>query len=163
MGKDLMRDKEIRSPERIYLRSSDLSVLPEGEEVYARWLATQFSGHPDSAITSESIVTKFDRDYNFTDKRLPVWKINYPVNHNERYYVETSTGCLSVRVDDRDLPESYSFAFFHKHEFLGAFGKSVKDTSTMFWAAAQLVVVAFGLVLYFRTRKRRRLGRTLST
>jgi hypothetical protein len=155
-GKDLMRDMQVRPPEVAYVASSDYTILPDGEKKYARYLATQFSGHPESMIVGTAITTKFDGDYNFTDKRLPVWKVSYPVNHHERYYVETSTGSLSVRVDDMDLLENYSFAFFHKHEFLGAFGKPVKDTSTMFWAAAQLFAVAFGLVLFFRARKRRR-------
>lgn len=154
-GKDLMRDMQVRPPEVVYVGAADYHVLADGEARYARYLATQFSGHPDSGIIATTITTKFDRDYNFTDKRLPVWRVNYAVNHNERYYVETSSGRLSVRVDDLNLLESYSFAFFHKQEFLAGFGKSVKDTSTMFWAAAQLLMVALGLTLYFKSRRRR--------
>jgi hypothetical protein len=52
--------------------------------------------------------------------------------------------------------EDYSFAFLHKHEFLGWAGKGWKDTSTMFWAMAQVVMVCFGLILYFRSRSKKK-------
>jgi membrane protein CcdC involved in cytochrome C biogenesis len=50
--------------------------------------------------------------------------------------------------------EEYSFAFLHKHEFMGWGGKGLKDLSTMFWALAQIVMVTAGLILYFNYRKR---------
>ena len=115
-----------------------------------------YSDEPASEVVSTTLVTRFDRDYNFTDKRLPVWRVAYPTNHHERYYVETASGALAVRVDDLDLIESYSFALLHKHEFLGGLGKSVKDFSTMFWAAAQILLVTLGLVLWARRVRRQR-------
>lgn len=156
--KDLMRDMRVSAPKMVYVSVDNGAILPDGEQRYARWLATQFSGRPVSAIVSTTLITKFTGDYNFADKRLPVWKVAYPENHHERYYVETSSGCLAVRVDDVDAIEAYSFALLHKHEFLGGLGKSVKDFSTMFWAAAQVLLVALGLVLYVRSRRRAAAG-----
>ncbi|HEY6899160.1 MAG TPA: hypothetical protein VI233_00895 [Puia sp.] len=145
-----------KASERVYLSTADYSVLADGERKYARHLATLFSGQRESSITSVTQTTKFDRYYNFSQKRLPVWCVAYPVNNHERYYVETSSGRLSTRVDDMDLLESYSFALFHKHEFLAALGKPVKDASTMFWAAAQLFLVSLGLILFFKAGKRKK-------
>jgi hypothetical protein len=152
--KDLMRDMRASAPLVAYVRVSDGTLLPDGEERYARWLATQFSGDPGRQVRSTTLITKFDGDYNFTDKRLPVWRVAYRGDHHARYYVETSSGALAARVNDLDAIESYSFALLHKHEFLGALGKSVKDFSTIFWAAAQLLLVALGLVLWLRRRRR---------
>ncbi|HWB92175.1 MAG TPA: hypothetical protein VG605_09990 [Puia sp.] len=152
--KDLMRDMQANAPTVVYISLDNGTILPDGEHRYARWLATQFSGHPASEIQATTLVTKFNADYNFTDKRLPVWKVAYRENHHERYYVETSSGWLAVHVNDLDLIEGYSFALLHKHEFLGGLGKSVKDFSTMFWAAAQILLVALGFVLYLRSRRR---------
>lgn len=143
------------SREHVYVKMADYTVLTDGERKYARYLGGVFSGRPESSVVSTTLTTKFDRDYNFTQKRLPVWRVAYAANHNERYFVETSTGRLSVRVDDEGQLESYSFAFFHKHEFLAGLGKPVKDFSTMFWAAAQLFLVTLGLILFFKARKRK--------
>jgi hypothetical protein len=152
--KDLMKATGVSMPAVTYISTSDQSILTNGEELYARFLAASFSAQPDHAIVSVEAVTKFGSEYNFADKRLPVWKINYASNGNERFFVETSTGSMAKRINDKELREDYSFAFLHKHEFLGWAGKEWKDRSTMFWAAMQVVMVVMGLVLYFRWRKR---------
>lgn len=153
-AKDLMKDSQVGAPSVIYINTNNLTVLQDGESRYANYLATQFSSHKEADIIKTEPITKFTNEYNFTDKRLPVWKVSYASNSNERFYVETSTGKLSKSINDRDLIEGYSFAFFHKHEFMAWGGKGVKDFSTMFWAMAQIAIVTIGLILYFKTRKK---------
>ncbi len=151
---DLMKDKTVPTPAAAYISVSDGSKLVDGEKKYAQYLATLFSKHPSEEITSTSTVLKFEDEYGFVNKRLPVWKISYASNHQERFYVETSTGKLSVRVDDNDLYEGYSFAFFHKHHFMDFAGKEARDFSTMFWSFAQIALVVVGLILWRRTTLR---------
>ena len=139
-------------PAVMYINASDFSVLPQGDEKYAGHLAALFSKHETGSIQAVTAVTKFNDEYNFANKRLPVWKVNYATNNNERYYIETASGKLAARVDDRDLPEGYSFAFFHKHHFMDWGGKTVRDISTMFWAAMQVVMIAVGLILWWRSK-----------
>jgi hypothetical protein len=154
--KDLMKDGKAPLPNVVYIDVANDSILPDGDAKYAGSLATRFSQNPGSSIRSVTPVTSFTDEYNFTDKRLPVWKVSYASHHNERYYIETSTGRLSVRVDDKDLPEGYSFSVFHKHHFMDWGGKSIRDLSTMFWALVQVTMVTIGLILYFKYRKKRR-------
>lgn len=151
---DLMKSMEAALPSVLYVNTGYHSILPEGDLQYARYLATQFSGHREEEIMSSEPVTRFNDEYNFTDKRLPVWKIGYASNGNERYYVETASGKLAARVADSDSMEGYSFAIFHKHHFMDWGGKSVRDFSTMFWAFAQILMVTVGLILYFKWRSR---------
>jgi hypothetical protein len=155
MRKDLMKDANAPLPSVVYINTNNLAILKEGEIQYARFLASQFSGHKDGEILSATPITKFTGEYNFTDKRLPVWKISYGSNGHERYFVETSTGKLSKRLTDAEQAQDYSFAFFHKHEFMSWAGKGWKDFSTMFWAMAQIAMVTIGLVLYLRYRKKK--------
>ena len=100
-------------------------------------------------------ITHFTNEYNFTDKRLPVWKVNYPFNHQERLYIETSTGVLAKNTDNVELAEGYSFALFHKHHYMDFGGKTTRDVSTMTGAALQIVMVVIGFVFYFKWRKRK--------
>jgi len=140
-------------PQVTFVNATDHSVLAKGEEKYAAWLATRFSNKEANNIQTVTPVTKFDEEYNFTDKRLPVWRVSYGANH-ERYFVETATGRLSVKVSDSDLAEGYSFALFHKHHFMDWAGKEARDTSTMVWAFVQIVMIVVGLILWIKTNRR---------
>ena len=153
---DLMKDSGIPMPAIAYYQLDKMKELTDGETKYAKFLATKFSGYPSDKIISLEPVTKFTGDYNFADKKLPVWRISYDENSHDRLFVETSTGKLSKRINTPGLWEDYSFNFLHKHEFLAWAGKSWKDFSTMFWAMAQIAVVIVGLQFYFKLRKSRK-------
>lgn len=149
---DLMKSMSAPQQDVLYISSGDCRVLHEGDRQYAAWLASGFSRQAPSGIVP---VTTFTDEYGFVNKRLPVWKVSYAANDNERYYIETSTGVLSTRVRDKDLAEGYSFAFLHKHHFMDWAGKTVRDISTMFGAAMQVAMVCIGLLLYFGYVRRR--------
>ena len=146
------KNMAVPMPNVTFINTNDYSILPRGEEKYAAWLATRFSNNAANSIQSITPVTKFSEEYNFTDKRLPVWRVSYAAHDNERYFVETGTGKLSVRVKNSDLAEGYSFALFHKHHFMDWAGKEARDVSTMIWAFVQVVMIVVGLILW---RKRR--------
>jgi hypothetical protein len=154
-SKDLMKDMGADAIATSYINASDHSVLINGDEVYAKYLATQLGGHKLTDITSIQLTTKFTDEYNFTDKRLPVWQVNYPFNHKERLYVETSTGVLAKTINDSELYEGYSFALLHKHHYMDFGGKTTRDASTMIGAALQVLMVIIGFIFYFKWRKRK--------
>ena len=154
-SKDLMKDMSAEADLITYINAADFSVLKNGDQQYAKSLATQFSSTDPNKIVSTELITKFTDEYNFTDKRLPVWKINYPFNHKQRLYIETSTGVLAKNTNDAALYEGYSFALFHKHHYMDFAGKATRDVSTMAAAALQLLMVIIGLIFYFKWRKRK--------
>jgi hypothetical protein len=137
----------------IYLNADDYSILRNGEEVYARYLASVFKDNSNAKPIEVKQITKFAGEYGFVNKRLPVWKIAYDSNYNERFYVETSSNKLSVRIDDREVFEGLSFSFLHKHHFMDFAGKSWRDFSTMFWAAMQVAMIVVGLILWKKAIK----------
>jgi len=153
--KDLMKDMSAEAAVVTYVYATDYSVLSNGDLLYAKSLATQLSGHSENEIVSTELITKFTDEYNFTDKRLPVWKVNYPFNHKERLYIETSTGVLAKNTNNVELAEGYSFALFHKHHYMDFGGKTTRDISTMIGAALQVMMVVMGLIFYFKWRKRK--------
>lgn len=136
----------------IYLNVSTLKELNNGDEVYAAFLANRYSSNKRDAIVSIKKINSFGGEYGFVNKRLPVMKVLYNNNGNERYYVETSSGKLSVRIEDKDLYEGLSFAFLHKFHFTDALGKTTRDIITVIAALANLIVVVIGLVLFFKKR-----------
>ncbi|WP_448698612.1 PepSY domain-containing protein [Mucilaginibacter sp. AW1-3] len=154
-NKDLMKDMSADAAPVTYISASDNSVLKDGDELYAKDIASQLIGKKDQDIASVQLITKFTDEYNFTDKRLPVWKVNYAFNHNQRLYIETATGVLAKNTNDVELNEGYSFALFHKHHFMDFGGKTMRDISTMTGAFLQIVMVTIGLIFYFKRRKKK--------
>ena len=151
--KDLMKEMKMPKPQITYVNLNNDEILKNGDMEYAHYLANNFSGNTKEDIISDTIITKFEGEYGFVNKRLPVWKVQYAKNHNERFYIETTSGKLSVRIDDIDIIEGYSFSFLHKHHFMDFAGKEWRDFSTMFWAMAQIMLVVVGFTLYFKSRK----------
>jgi len=149
--KDLMKDGKSLGPKVIYVSASDYSVLADGDLRYAEALAGVLSGK-SSPLAVKKVVA-FDDEYNFTDKRLPVWRVDYSGAGHPRWYVETCSGQLAARMDDGAYAEGWSFSVFHKHHFMDWGGKTVRDASTMFWAVIQVLMAGIGLILYFRFRK----------
>jgi hypothetical protein len=138
----------------LYLSIVSLAELTNGEEEYASFLANQYSGNKAEDIVSIEKITRFGGEYGFVNKRLPVMKVQYRNNGNERYYVEPSSGKLSVRIEDKDLYEGFSFAYLHKFHFADALGKFGRDILTVLAALANFSVVIIGLLLYFRKKNR---------
>ena len=149
-GKDLMKQMRIDVPEICYVDLSDYSILKNGEQMYAGYLANTYLHTRDQSFETVEI-TAFDDDYDFADKVLPVWKVT---GDKETVYIETSTAKLRKTSNAFRKFDDYSFAFFHKHELMMFAGKTAKDFSTMFWAAAQIVMIFFGLILYFKRKKK---------
>jgi hypothetical protein len=151
---DVMKDKIVPPPSTIYLHTTTYQPLQNGERIYAAYIASNFSKNAQKDTTSLEVITKFEGEYGFVNKRLPVWKVNYPFNNKQRWYVETSTGKLAAKVNDNDLIEGFSFAFLHKHHFMDFAGKTWRDFSTMFAAMSQIVVIIIGLVLWRKVRNK---------
>ena len=153
--KDLMKEMKVPKHQIVYLNASNYELLKDGDQKYAHYLANTFSGNSDNDVISDSVISKFEGEYGFVNKRLPVWKVAYAKNQNERFYIETTSGKLSVRVDDHDYNAAMIFNFLHKHHFMDFAGKEWRDFSTMFWAMAQIMLVVVGFMLYFKSRKKR--------
>ena len=153
-GKDLMKERKAAPPSNVYVKASDYSILKDGEKEYAYYLASKFGSHTREEAKEIDLVTKFEGEYGFANKLLPVWKVQYEQNNQERFYVETSSGLLATRIDNVNMIEGYSFAFLHKHHFMDFAGKEARDVSTMFWAASQLAMIIVGLILWRKSRKK---------
>ena len=126
----------------------DSAPLRYAEQRFAEYAAPLGLGSP-SAITLQ---TKFDHDYGFVFKRLPVLKASYADAAKSALFIDPLDGALAARVDDSDRAEGFSFAYLHKWELLSALGKPVKDSLITLLALAQLLLVVAGLWLWRRRR-----------
>lgn len=142
-----------RTGPALYLNAGDGSVWTPGDKELAMQLGERFTGAPREAIQKIALVTRFGPSYDFRNKRLPVWQIDYKAPVNATIFVDTATGVLADVTKDSAKPERFSFSFLHKWNFLFPLGRNVQNFIVSTAVILILVfVAAFGLQMYFRRR-----------
>jgi hypothetical protein len=126
-------------------------AVPDAARTLARALARQHSGLPAERITQIDMVSRFDGEYGFLNKRLPVWRVAFDAPGHPRYYVEPGTGALAARVDDSDAREGWSFSTLHKWN-IGDINKDLRDVLGAAFALGNVCVALMGLMLFLRRR-----------
>jgi uncharacterized iron-regulated membrane protein len=128
---------------------------------YTRQLANSFSGLSEEQIASMTLVTKFDDEYGFAQKLLPVMKVQYNDAANTRYYVDPASGALAANFSDSGRSvENWTFSYIHKWHFLNPIGSIARDVVMMAFVSVNATVSGMGLVLFVMWfRPRRRLSR----
>ncbi|WP_033927110.1 PepSY domain-containing protein [Sphingomonas sp. 35-24ZXX] len=138
----------------LYIDAATGRPWADGDKALAKALGRRFSGAPDSAITGMEIVTRFGPDYDFRNKRLPVWRIDYGTPVNATLFVDTATGVLADRTENWQKPERYIFSFIHKWNFLFPIGRVGLNIVVGVFVVLLLGFMAgIGLVLDRRRRR----------
>ncbi len=137
----------------VYVDASRGEVWEPGDKALALELGDVVTGHPRSALADASLVTRFGVDYDFRNKRVPVWRLIYGEPYNTTYFVDTATGVLVDAVEAHEQPERLSFALLHKWNFLMMLGRNVQNIIISLVVIAAIVFLAIpGL----RLRSRRK-------
>lgn len=138
----------------IYLDAATGAVEASGDKDLARAIARRFTGAPDSAVTRVELVTRFSHEYDFRNKRLPVWRVDYAEPVNASLFVDTGAGVLVDRVADGEKPERLVFSFIHKWNFLFPVGRLAQNVLVGVFAIG---LIGFMAVLGIRMDLVRRL------
>ncbi|WP_026996074.1 PepSY domain-containing protein [Flectobacillus major] len=170
------KKEDDNTPQPIFVNATTGTELKGATIEYAKYLANKFSNMakplesdasidcceptadvPNVAINEANLLktdylTKFDREYGFVNKRLPVVKLAYNTPDNTTYYIETATGRLATKVENSDRREGLSFAVLHKYFLMEWAGKDIRDMVTLISALGVLVVSVFGLVLFLKIK-----------
>lgn len=138
----------------IYLDAATGNVVTSGDKDLARAIARRFTGAPDSAVTGVELVTRFSHEYDFRNKRLPVWRVDYGAPVSASLFVDTGAGVLVDRVADGEKPERLVFSFIHKWNFLFPVGRLGQNVVV---GAFTLALIGFMAALGLRMDLARRL------
>lgn len=136
----------------VYVRAADGRAWPEGDRALAMHLGERFTGQPASAVQAARLVTRFGPGYDFRNKRLPVWQLDYGAPLNASVFVDTTTGVLADRIEDLAKPERYSFSFLHKWNFLFPLGRPVQNAVISAVVIALILSALLGATLAMRRR-----------
>ena len=146
-----------RTGPALYVDAASGAPWPAGDREFALQLGERFSGQPRDALTDVALVTRFGPGYDFRNKRLPVWRLDYGAPLDTSLFVDTRTGVLADALSNSELPERYSFSFLHKWNFLFPLGRPLQN-AVISGAVIALVggLAALGLRLYVALRRARR-------
>jgi hypothetical protein len=148
---------EGRSPlgEPMYVMADTGQVWAQGDREFALQLGERFSGVSRTAVQSAEVVTRFGPEYDFRNKRVPVWRLNYGAPVNATLFVDTATGVLADISLDSAKAERWSFSHLHKWNFLAMLGRPVHNGVVSAFALAMLLVFGgLGLRMAWQARGR---------
>lgn len=107
---------------------------------YIRALSAGVAG--DALWLSVNAVTRFDDEYGFVQKRLPVYRLRFDTRDHLAIHVDPSDAAVASVVRDLDRLEGYSFALLHKAGWLDFLGRDGRDA-----VAGLFALLVFGLAL----------------
>lgn len=141
----------------LYLDASTGQPWAPGDKELALQLGEKFTGVSRTEIINTQLVTRFGPGYDFRNKRLPVWQLDYAAPVNSTIFVDTATGVLADVTLDSAKPERWSFSFLHKWNFLFPLGR---DWQNIIVSSAVLLILIFmaGIGLQMDLKRRRRAG-----
>jgi len=150
-------DGRPRQGEVVYLDAATGAPWAGGDRAYAIELGERFTRVGRAQIEDVGVVTGFGEGYDFRNKRLPVWRLDYGAPVNATVYVDTASGVLADVTPDAARPELVSFAYAHKWGFLAPLGRDVQNITI--GAVVSLCLILMGVMGLQMDLKRRGRGR----
>lgn len=127
----------------------------DAERRHALRLAARFSGLDAARLREATPLTRFDGEYRFSHRRLPVWRVASDAPGAAAWYVEPRSGMLAAAIGTPQRLEGWSFRHLHMFHWLDFAGRNVRDAALALFGFGNLVVAALGLWLFLRRYGRR--------
>jgi len=137
-----------------YIPADEVQAGPMNVSRHAVAAALGMSALPETAVTGTAVISRFDDEYGFVNKFLPVVRVDFDAPGRDAVYVHTASGRLAAHIDDNDRFEGWLFAYVHKWHFLDRLGMDLRDG---LMATVALLIAAqgvLGLVNFVRRYRR---------
>lgn len=138
-----------------YINATTGETWQNGDKELAIQLGERFTGVDRDAIKNVEMVKRFGSGYDFRNKRLPVWRLDYAAPVNATVFVDTTTGVLADKTADSRKPEQLSFSMLHKWNFLFPVGRSAQNIIISVFVLATIIFMAIiGIQMDLKRRNR---------
>lgn len=118
------------------------------DESVARSLAASFLHTGEENIIHSEKITRFGPEYDFRNKRLPVWRVDFNTAQQDSLYIDVASGVLVDNANKKTRAESYSFSFLHKWNMLTPLtGREWRDGLIVATLGSVLVLAVLGIFL----------------
>lgn len=103
-------------------------------------------------------IYRFSASYDFRNKRLPVWQVDFDNSSHSRAFIDPASGLLVDQNRRIDRAEAWSFAMLHKwNMFTPIIGRQWRDAAIIACLLACLGLGLLGLCLHLKRRRPARL------
>ncbi len=116
-----------KNPILQYFNVENGKILENGDKKYAEYLARYFVGDQKSNVKDLKIIEKFEGEYDEVYRLLPVWKVQFARNDNERAYIDTELSRLAILQDDYRYGFQRVFKALHNFEIFAFLGDTLKS------------------------------------
>ncbi len=142
----------------LYIDAATGRPWAEGDRELALRLGERFSGLSRDHVENMTLVTRFGAGYDFRNKRLPVWRLDYGPPLDASLFIDTATGVQADRAYARDRLQRWGFTYLHKWSFLGPLGRNGQNGIIAFLVLGSVIFMSgFGLrMAWLRQRMARR-------
>ncbi|MCG8591149.1 MAG: PepSY domain-containing protein [Proteobacteria bacterium] len=141
----------------LYFDSQTGAPIDRGDREIAVGIGARWLGDAKARPEHMELVTRFGPTYDFRNKRLPVWRLDYEEPLRASVFVDTTTSCVVDVLADSDRPERFVFAFLHKWNFLFPLGRGVQSAVVATVVALSILVLGgSGFALAWSRQRARR-------
>ncbi|MBB5019993.1 hypothetical protein HNQ59_003301 [Chitinivorax tropicus] len=138
------------TPPARYLDAATGQVLPDGEPRHVQHLTTRLLGQPATGNPRYQWVHRFEGEYGFINKRLPVVQIK---QGDRTDYLELSTASWAAHIEPSVRTEGYLFSWLHKAQWLDPLGKNTRDTVLGCFALLNAIMIGIGVWMWWKKRR----------
>ena len=139
----------------IYIDSETGLVSDYTDQQHAEYLFQQLNGQLTD-VSDIKKITRFGPDYDFRNKRLPVWQLNLNDDQQSRLFIDPASNILVDQNRQIDRYESMSFSILHKWTLLSLVtGRQWRDVLIIITLAACLLLSFLGLRTYIAKKQAR--------
>lgn len=156
-------DGQSKEKGAIYLAAHSAQRMDISDAAQATYLVKQLfsgdvaaNGKAEPEIADITLVTHFGPDYDFRNKRLPVWQIDLINDDRSRVFIDPASNILVDQNRKIDRLESLSFSLLHKWNLLVPFtGRKGRDMLVVMTLLTLMLIAGFGAYMTLRHKPSR--------
>ncbi|MEZ0330189.1 MAG: PepSY domain-containing protein, partial [Methylophilaceae bacterium] len=132
-----------------YFGSTNGIEFKDGDQLYAEYLASHYSGRNRLSVTNSTLINQFSDEYPEVNRLLPVWRIAFAGNDHMRAFIDTDQARLATLSNDARYLLTKVFRFGHNWSFLDSTPR-LQMTLMAFVLIIALISAISGLTLYVK-------------
>jgi len=138
----------------LYVNALNGSATELTDREQAMLLAERLTGLPASQVAGVELITHFGPGYDFRNKRLPVWQIDYQTAEGLRVFVDPATGLLVDQNHRLHRLEGLSFSLLHKWNHLRPLiGREIRDVLIVITLLVAIVSAVLGVRMRLKQKR----------